>query len=112
MIATKEFRLLAPLSNAVRTIIKKPVAHVLDYRTVCGIFFIFNENMTFLGKTFFCRSLSLSLSISGLTAAQQGAIIVGSTRTPKNKQGMEGPSPAGAVLRKGLVHRKGRRRRV
>jgi hypothetical protein len=49
---TKEFWLLAPLPNAVRRIIKKPVAHVLKYRTVWGQI-IFNDNMPFLGKTFF-----------------------------------------------------------
>jgi hypothetical protein len=51
MIKTKEFRLLAPLLDAVRRIIKKPVAHVLKYRTIWGPR-IFYDNMPIIGKTF------------------------------------------------------------
>jgi hypothetical protein len=56
--AAEEFWLLAPLSNAVRRIIKKSVVHVLDYRTVWGQS-IFNDKMTFRGKRFVSLAHSL-----------------------------------------------------
>jgi hypothetical protein len=94
MITTTKFRLLAPLPDAVRRIIKNPVAHALKYRTVWGQR-IFNDNTPFLKKNVCCCSLSLSLSISGWTTVQRRAMIVGSTRTPQTNKEWKAFPPLG-----------------
>jgi hypothetical protein len=93
MTTIKEFRLLAPLPNSQKNYQETSNTCFKIQDSLGKKIFLMTTCLSWAKR--FCRSLSLSLSISGLTAAQQRAMIVGRVKKPQTNQEWKALSPLG-----------------